>query len=88
MNRYPQTPRVAFGFAAAALCALTFGAAVVAPSTTLAARPVAPSLAATAAASGATAVAINPSRIEVVGQRSATVADARSPANPSRRQPS
>jgi hypothetical protein len=88
MNRYPKSPRVAFGFAAAALCALTFGAAVVAPATTLAARQTAPTLAATAAASGAKVVAINPSRIEVVGVRSATLADARSPANPSRRQPS
>ncbi len=86
MNRYPKTPRVAFGFAAVALSALTFGVAVVAPSTTLA-HATAPSLAATAMATGATQAAINPGRIEVVGVRPATLADARSPANASRRQP-
>jgi len=88
MNRYPKTPRVAFGFAAIALSALTFGIAVVAPSTSNASRPDVATLAATAAATGATQVAIVPGRIDVVGVRPATVADARSPATAVRRQPS
>ena len=87
MNRYPKTPRLAFGFAAVALSALTFGVAVVAPSTALGTQTV-PSLAAAAAASGAPQVAINPGRIEVIGVRSTEIADARNPANVSRRQPS
>jgi hypothetical protein len=78
MNRYDmKTPRGAFGFAAAAMTALTLGLAVVLPAVTNDSGPEPLTEARNSAAP--TVVTIEPSHIEIVGVREQTVASARVP---------
>lgn len=71
MNRYPApTHRTAFGFAAMALSAMTFGIFVVLPAKMDQGTGTMPaSFAAKAAPPAASEVVISPARIEVVGER-------------------
>jgi hypothetical protein len=79
MNRYEtNTPRLAFGIAAAAMAVITLGFAVILPATT--GNGGQEALVAAKAAAPATEVAINPSRIEIVGVREQSVALANTPA--------
>jgi hypothetical protein len=78
MNRYEmKTPRTAFGIAAVALAALTLGAAVVLPAVTGSGGQ--NTLPAAKITAPATEVAINPSRIEIVGVREQAIASANQP---------
>lgn len=71
MNGYPApTHRTAFGFAAMALSAMTFGIFVVVPAQLDQGTGTTPaSFAAKAAAPAASEVVISPARIEVFGER-------------------
>jgi hypothetical protein len=79
MNRYEmKTPRTLFGAVAVVMAALTLGFAVVLPAVT---GPQGhDALAAAKVAAPPTAVAINPSHLEIVGVREQTVASANRPA--------
>ena len=76
MNRYqPSTPRAAIGIAAVAMTVLTIGVAVVLPSEVQSVdRNAATSTAANAAAPAPIDVAIVPARIDVIAERSPSVA--------------
>ena len=76
MNSYePSTPRGAFGLAAVALAAITFGAMVVLPAKQDSVSADAVTLASAKAETKApTEVAISPARIDVIGVREPNVA--------------
>jgi hypothetical protein len=77
MNRYDmKTPRGAFGFAAAAMTALTLGLAVVLPAVT---KNSGNELTEARSSAAPTVATIEPSRIEIVGVREQNVASARVP---------
>ena len=71
MKRYEtSTPRVAFGIAAVAMTALTFGMSVVAPlGASSGSREIGTLAAGSAVAPAAIEVAITPARIDVVAER-------------------
>jgi hypothetical protein len=86
MNRFPpRTPRAAFGLAAIALTALTFGLAVVAPARLDSANTDArPPVTVADMKDAASEAAVIPYRIEVVGVRDPNLASSRSPAGDTR----